>query len=124
MGRFRWKATRRFPKLASGEGSSFIQLKSNESGAISTWSISVDQESEATTLLEAQTVSTDSDGNKLVNGKKQGEPIDPDNPEAGKHDLHPIGWVSKLPDGTQESGELGPTEFLQHIAGERSRPVA
>ena len=33
-------------------------------------------------------------------------------PQSKKNDLHPVGTISKLPDGTTETGPLGPLSFL------------
>jgi len=58
------------------------------------------------TLSETQTVTVGSDGTTLVNGLPQGR-----NP--GQADLHPVGYVSKLPAGVEATGALGPVAFLR-----------
>ncbi len=54
-------------------------------------------------LSETQTVSKGADGVVLKNGK----------PSSATNDLHPIGTVSKLPNGKEETGPLGPFEFFR-----------
>ncbi len=62
-------------------------------------------------LQECQTVQLGESGDKLVNGHKSGEIL------AGGQtaDLHPIGFVSKLPSG-QQTGPLGPLSFFETIS--------
>src|SRR4029079_2836857 len=48
------------------------------------------------------------DGRILVNGLPQGR-------SPGEQDLRPVGHVSKLPGGVQETGPLGPIEFLSTL---------
>ncbi len=55
-----------------------------------------------------QTVSTDAEGRRIVNGLPQGR-------GEGETDLWPVGHVSKLPDGRTETGPLGPLEFLSTL---------
>ncbi|MCY2968549.1 MAG: cation acetate symporter [Planctomycetota bacterium] len=62
-----------------------------------------------TLLTETQTVGKHPDGkvfsiNGLPKGKKEGEAV-----------LHPVGHVSKLPDGVESSGPQGPLEFLKTL---------
>jgi len=54
-------------------------------------------------LSETQTVAKSADGVVFKNGK----------PASKDNDLHPIGTVSKLPDGKEETGALGPFEFFR-----------
>ncbi len=55
-----------------------------------------------------QTVTTNADGQKLVNGLPHGK-------GEGQADLRPVGHVSKLPNGQTSTGPLGPLEFLSTI---------
>ena len=59
----------------------------------------------AITLFEAQTVATTNDGKTLVNGQVKGD-------VKGEPELHPVGHISKLPDGKTETGPLGPLSFF------------
>lgn len=56
-------------------------------------------------LLEAQTVTERDDGTQLVNGQPKGN-------KKGEAELHPVGHVTRLPDGQQSTGPLGPLEFF------------
>jgi len=56
-------------------------------------------------LYEAQTVTENTEGVKLVNGK----------PQTKENDLHPVGRVSKLPEGKEESGPLGLLSFFSTL---------
>lgn len=54
---------------------------------------------------EVQTHTVRKDGTELVNGQPKGT-------KKGEPELHPVGWVSKLPDGKIETGPVGPLEFF------------
>ncbi len=55
---------------------------------------------------ETQTVTTLPDGTVLVNGEPKGK-------KKGEPELHPVGWVSRLPDGQEKTGPVGPLEFFR-----------
>lgn len=61
-----------------------------------------------TWLLEAQYTSTDKDGTVFVNGEPKGK-------EKGEPELHPVGHISKLPGGVDETGPLGPLSFFSTL---------
>ncbi|MFT5095383.1 MAG: cation/acetate symporter, partial [Porticoccaceae bacterium] len=88
----------------------YVRFKDNETGRVSTWSYrSITTADGADVFLdEAQTVGKDAKGNVLVNseikGKKKGEP-----------ELHPVGHISKLPGGVDETGPLGPLSFFSTL---------
>ncbi len=99
----------------SWEDQPFIHLKNNETGRVSVWSKwtgsaegSSEQSSATVTLLEAQTLTKTPDGKRLVNGQPQGK-------KRGEPDLHPVGHISKLPDGQQKTGPLGPATFFSTL---------
>ena len=58
-------------------------------------------------------------GDKLTNGYLFGELYEDDSAGAGeaeqRRQLHPVGWVSELPDGESESGPVGPLEFFSTL---------
>lgn len=64
--------------------------------------LKVDDRPEA---MQPQTIVTQADGKKLVNGLPQG-----DGP--GQGDLRAVGHISKLPGGVRETGPLGPLQYL------------
>ncbi|MBX3436329.1 MAG: cation acetate symporter [Planctomycetaceae bacterium] len=59
---------------------------------------------------ETQTVTTLADGAVLVNGQPKGT-------RQGEPQLHPVGWISRLPDDKQKTGPLGPLEFFRVLQG-------
>ncbi|MDA1051668.1 MAG: cation acetate symporter [Planctomycetota bacterium] len=59
-------------------------------------------------LHEAQTVQKLADGTLLVNGEPLGT-------KKGDPELHPVGYVSKLPGGEQKTGPLGPLSFFSTL---------
>ncbi|MEZ6064543.1 MAG: cation acetate symporter [Planctomycetaceae bacterium] len=59
-------------------------------------------------LREAQTVEELDDGTFLVNGKPKGT-------KTGEPELHPVGYVSKLPGDATTTGPLGPLEFFRTL---------
>lgn len=84
----------------------YVQLQDPE-GNVSVWSTTTDAAGESW-LHEAQTVTVTSEGTTLVNGKPKGS-------RKGEPELHPIGHVSKLPDGQTETGPLGPLSFFSTL---------
>ena len=57
-------------------------------------------------LSEAQTLTVQKDGKKLVNGLPRGK-------KAGEADLAPVGYASKAAGGVEKTGPLGPFGFLR-----------
>jgi cation/acetate symporter len=57
-------------------------------------------------LSATQTVTTRADGSKLVNGRPRGR-------GPGETDLQTVGYAAKLPGGVEQTGALGPFEFLR-----------
>lgn len=88
----------------------YVRLKDKESNRISTWSYrSVESVSGADVFLdEAQTVGKDRNDNVLVNGEIKGT-------EKGAPELHPVGYISKLPGGVDKTGPVGPLSFFSTL---------
>ncbi|TWT57628.1 Cation/acetate symporter ActP [Thalassoglobus neptunius] len=61
-------------------------------------------------LVEGQTVTSTPDGQLLVNGLPKGS-------EKGEPELHPVGYISRLPDDETSTGALGPVSFFQKFHG-------
>ena len=57
-------------------------------------------------VREAQVISIDKDGVTLINGQ-------PKSTGKTENKLHPVGFLSKLPDGKSQTGSLGPIEFIR-----------
>jgi len=57
-------------------------------------------------LSETQTLTAQQDGRKLVNGRPRGK-------GQGEADLSPVGYASKLPNGVERTGAIGPLAFLK-----------
>ncbi|MEO8271273.1 MAG: cation acetate symporter, partial [Aureliella sp.] len=64
-------------------------------------------------LRECQTVEPQADGPELVNGQVKGT-IQKDGLPA---QLHPTGFLSKLPEGEEKTGPLGPLSFFRTLSG-------
>lgn len=82
----------------------FVRTRDNESGLVSVWSVA-ETESGQWVLHEAQTTVVTADGEQRVNGLPLGD-------GEGEAQLHPVGYVSELPDGAESTGALGPIEFF------------
>ncbi|MBN01475.1 MAG: cation acetate symporter [Planctomycetaceae bacterium] len=59
-------------------------------------------------LTETQTVKRLSDGTVYVNGRLRGN-------QPGEAQLHPVGYLSELPDDQQKTGALGPLSFFSTL---------
>ncbi len=67
-------------------------------------------------LRECQTLTVTSDGEKLVNGQPRGALIEATaTTPAGRVDLHPTGYISRLPDEKGTTGPLGPLAFFETL---------
>ena len=61
-------------------------------------------------LLEAQTVTKTLEGVTMVNGEVKGT-------KKGEPELHPVGHISKLPDGQESTGPVGLLSFFRTLGG-------
>jgi len=85
---------------------SYVHLKNRETQLTSVWHvIKPATDGDPITLTEAQTVTTLTNGNLLINGLPLGT-------KSGEAVLHPIGYLKSLPDGQTETGPLSPVEFF------------
>ncbi len=67
-------------------------------------------------LRECQTLTVTANGDKLVNGQPRGAIIEATaTAPAGRVDLHPVGFLSQLPDGKGTTGPLGPLAFIETL---------
>ncbi|MFM7925691.1 MAG: sodium:solute symporter family transporter, partial [Planctomycetaceae bacterium] len=79
----------------------FVRLRNRVTGEVSIWLARRDGDSEQADWLlsEAQTLTKTADGKTLVNGKPKGK-------KKGEPELHPVGYLTELPGGVQETGPL------------------
>jgi cation/acetate symporter len=96
---------------------SFMRLR-DQDGRISVWSVyepPLEEHQDRThgLLLETQTLTETPDGRILVNGRpfkdENGNLVEDPSP------LHPVGWVSELPQGKEQSGPVGPLSFFSTL---------
>jgi len=80
-------------------GKPFVRVKT-AAGPVAVW------RKDGDLLSETQTLTTQKDGRRLVNGRPRGK-------GPGEADLSPVGYASKLPNGVERTGALGPLAFLQ-----------
>ena len=83
----------------------FVRIQNNVTGAMTVWSIAGSQ-GDALMIHEAQIRTITSEGKELVNGLLKGD-------EKGEPELHPVGTITRLPDGKDKTGPLGPLEFFR-----------
>ena len=87
-------------------GTPFIRLRGSGNEPESVWH--VEKTAAGVVLREAQQLQRTVDGKVLVNGQEKGT-------RKGEPELHPVGHVSRLPDGKQTTGPLGPLSFLSTL---------
>jgi cation/acetate symporter len=85
----------------------FMRTRNRDTGELTFWFVD-EKEDGSKYLRESQAISQDADGRTLVNGLPPGT-------GSGHATLHPVGYVSKLPDDKSSTGPLGPTSFLSTL---------
>jgi cation/acetate symporter len=93
------------PDDAGWSGRPYLRFKDRASGEVRVWR-KVSADGSESLGWEVQTV-TIRDGKKLINGLPQSREM--------HQDLEPVGHVSKLPGGDNQTGPLGPLEFLSTL---------
>ena len=88
------------PAEGAWKGKPYIRAL-EPTGVLSVWR-KVPASAENVRYLQAQTVIVKADGERLVNGSPTGV-------------LHPVGSISRLPGGQQETGPLGPLSFFSTL---------
>ena len=88
------------PEEGPWSGKPYVRVK-DANGIVTIWRKDADG-----TFSETQAVAVRPDGRKFVNGLPHGR-------KPGEADLHPVGYVSKLPGGVEKTGALGPFAFLR-----------
>ena len=85
---------------AGWKGKPYLRTRDAE-GVVTVW------RKQGAELFETQTKSV-VNGVSFVNGKRQGS-------RPGEQDLYPVGTISKLPDGAEKTGALGPFDFFKTL---------
>ena len=85
-----------------------VRFDDSTLGRPSHWSVR-QTDNNTVMLLEAQTIAKTADGKTLVNGQVKGK-------KKGEAELHPVGHVSKLPEGKSKTGSLGLLSFFSTLA--------
>lgn len=86
-----------------------IRFDDQSLGRPSYWTIH-EVDSAKVMLLEAQTVTKTPEGVTMVNGEVKGT-------KKGEPELHPVGHISKLPDGQESTGPVGLLSFFRTLGG-------
>lgn len=94
------------PAAGSWVDSDFVQFE-DTAGNQSTWRVEPEADSDMVMLRECQWVKTSNDG-IFINGKPKGG-------GEGEAFLSPVGRISKLPNGKEETGPLGFAEFFSTL---------
>ena len=87
------------PEDGAWKGKPYLRVK-HAAGGVTVW------RKDGDLLSEAQTLTVQKNGSKLVNGRPRGK-------KAGEEDLAPVGYVSKLPGGGEKTGPQSPFGFLR-----------
>ena len=84
----------------------FVRIATGTDKGTTVWHL--DKGEAGVFLRETQTLKKTADGQVLVNGMPKGT-------KKGEPELHPVGHVSRLPDGKDKTGSLGPLEFFSTL---------
>ena len=95
------------PATGIWDDDQFLRTEDPATGQVTAWS-KHQLENGDVMLFEAQFVTKKADKSILVGGKPLGT-------GEGEAQLHPVGRVSKLPEGAEETGSLGPLSFLSTL---------
>ncbi len=96
------------PEEAGWKGKPYVRTRRNGDASVRVWRRLPAEGDNPERLAEAQTLNV-SNGTRRVNGALQGN-------GPGQGDFHPVGHISRLPDGQLTTGSLGPFEFFRTLA--------
>ncbi len=94
------------PEGAWNDTAEFVRLKDADGDRITVWHVQPNEDSDTADIVEAQSVTTQTGERSLVNGEEKGT-------KKGEPELHPVGFISKLPDGQTATGPVGLGSFLK-----------
>jgi cation/acetate symporter len=94
------------PEGAWQEASEFVRLKEADSERITIWHLESKDDAGTVAVVEAQSVTKRIGQRNFVNGEELGT-------EKGEPELHPVGFISRLPDGQTSTGPVGLGSFLK-----------
>ncbi|MEO2032935.1 MAG: cation acetate symporter, partial [Planctomycetaceae bacterium] len=83
----------------------FVQLRDADQDRVSFWHLEGKDGADSVDLVEAQSVTKRSEQPNLVNGEVLGS-------NKGEPELHPVGFISRLPDGKESTGPVGLGSFF------------
>ena len=87
----------------------FVRLQDSSSGAVTVWHVEWDDTHPSfCELVEAQSVTKRPGRKDLVNGLEKGE-------KRGEPELHPVGFLSRLPNDRENTGPLGLLSFFSTL---------
>lgn len=101
------------PPDGGWSGSKYVRTRNSTTGRITAWRSRTDAEGRRW-FDESQVATRTADGGKLVDGLPEGK-------AEGEAQLRPVGSVSRLPNGAEKTGPLGPLEFFRSLGASEVR---
>ncbi len=101
------------PQVVAPDGGwlkeNFVRTMEQGLPGVTVWSVTASEQGSGQVLLaEGQMLTKSKDGRTLVNGQLKGK-------RKGEPELHPVGYVSRLPDGVAKTGSLGLWSFFSTL---------
>lgn len=101
------------PPSEGWQGTQYVRTKSDATGRVTTWRARTDAEGRRW-FDQTQTLTEAADGARLVDGLPEGR-------GEGEAQLRSVGSVSRLPEGVEKTGPLGPLEFFRTVGDSEIR---
>ncbi|MCH2211474.1 MAG: cation acetate symporter [Fuerstiella sp.] len=83
----------------------FLRLQDPDSDRTTYWFLDSEEGAESVRVVEAQSITKQTGQPDLVNGEERGT-------KKGEAELHPIGYISRLPNGQKSTGPVGLSSFF------------
>lgn len=83
----------------------FVRLQDPDQGHITVWHLDMTGGTDAVNVVEAQSVTKRRNAPDLVNGEELGT-------QKGEPELHPVGFISRLPDNSESTGPVSLSSFF------------